>query len=314
LRRGVGILAVVVGVGIMLIPVAYSLVGRTGDAERILDRFEFLTLGSNPARYLDEAETTRAGSTELVGEAIPGLASDAGVGGDELDTRFPALETAQREVPEAHEFSVRYSKQLDDVDEKFKSVYDIPTSSLPLTATPWLFLAGGLACLVAGLVALRTRGRGPIAVIAALGAAIVVGLLAFSAPGRSADGEDVKDFASNGLTARAATAARQASTALDDLVRETDQDVLPYLASRQGISRAEVDGELGRRFEAADRFLAEWDVVGPRLARLAAAVSASVEEFESAEKMPIAFPVWLLFGAGAAMGVAGGVALLRERG
>lgn len=317
MRRKVAILAIAIGVGLMVTPIAYSMFGRTTDAEGILDRFEFLTLGDNPARYLDEAETTRAGSAELVDEAVPSFASDAGLSGSELDrlaeTTFPALATAREEIAQANDFSVRYSEQLAAVDEKFQSVYDIPVSSLPLTATPWLFLVGGLACLAAGLVALRTTGPVPIATILALGVAMLLGPLVLSAPGKSADGEAVKDFASRGLTAMAATAAQQASAALDALVKETDEEMLPYLARRQGISSARLEDELSGQFPAADQFLAEWDVIGPRLARLSDAVAESVDEFESAKKLPISFPVWLLLAAGAALSLSAGIALATGR-
>ena len=50
-----------------------------------------------------------------------------------------------------------------------------------------------------------------------------------------------------------------------------------------------------------------------RLARLADAVSESVEEFDSAKKLPIAFPVWLLIGLGLAMALAAGAGLRGAR-
>ncbi|MGI9019193.1 MAG: hypothetical protein ACR2G3_00590 [Solirubrobacterales bacterium] len=317
MRGRVAVLGIVVGVGLVIFPIAYSMVDRTADAERILDRFEFLTLGDNPARYLGEAEVTRAGSAELVDKAIPKLAADAGLSAGELDrlaaTMFPALTTAAEEIAQANEFSARYSEQLAAVDEKFQSVYDIPISAVPLTATPWLFLVGGLACLAAGLIALRTTGRGPTVAILTLGAAMLVGPLVLSGPGKSADGEDVKDFASRGLTATAATAAQQASAALDALVEETGEEIIPFLAARQGIPPAQLEGRLGSEFPAAERFLSEWAVIGPRLGQLADAVSASVDEFESAKQLPIAFPVWLLLAAGAVMIAAAGVALAPAR-
>ncbi|MDP9228842.1 MAG: hypothetical protein M3M99_07250 [Actinomycetota bacterium] len=313
MRRLTGVLAIATGLGLLLIPLAYSMFDRTADAERILDRFEFLTAGDNPQRYLDEAETTRAGSSELVGEALPGLAASAGVREGELEASFPALAAARKEVPQATEFSIRYSQQLDAVDDKFASVYDIPVSGLPLTATPWLFVLSGLACLAAGVLALRGSGAGSLFAILALGAAIVLGALGFGAIGKAADGEDVKDFASRGLTEQAATAAREASAALDAVVAETDQRTLSHLAVRQGVSEQELRRQLDAEHPAASELLAEWEGIGPRLSRLADAVSASVEEFESAKKLPIAFPVWLLLGAGLALSIAAGTALFRDR-
>jgi len=251
--RAASILAIVVGLSLIAFPLAYSLFSRTADAERILDRFEFFTLGGSPlAHYLPDAETTREGSVELVDEAIPSLVSDAGLTPVEFedfaDASLPALVVAREAVPKANEFSIRYSMQLEAVDEKFQSVYDIPIARLPLPATAWMFLLGGVACLAVGLVALRTNSRAWIAAILAFGVAIVVVLLALSAPDKAADGEDVKDFASRGLTAEAAAAAQQASAALDALVIETEGRTLPYLARREGVSVAELDQQLEEEF------------------------------------------------------------------
>jgi hypothetical protein len=313
--RAASILAVAVGVSLIVFPLASSLFGRTADAERILDRFEFFTLGGSPLeRYLPDAKTTREGSVQLVDETIPSLASDAGVTQAEVNrfaaANLPALGAAREGVPKANKFSVRYSKQLDAVDDKFQSVYDIPTSYLPLTVTAWMFLVGGVACLALGLVALRTNSRGSIAAILVFGVAIVGTLLVLSAPRKATHGEDVKDFASRGLTAKAAGAAQQASTALDALVSETQGRTLPYLARRQGISTAELRQQLPKKFPATDKFLGEWDTIGPRLSRLAAAVSDSVDEFKSVKKVPISFPVLLLFGGGIAMSLIAGIALV----
>jgi len=312
-RRSASILALFVGLALFVSPFAYSMFDRTADLERILDRFEFLTLSDNPQRYLDEAVTTRSGSTELVEDAIPGLAARSGVSERDLERRFPALARAQREIPQARAFSIRYSAQLEAVDDKFDSVYDVPATWLPVTATPWLFLIGGLAFGVAGVVGLRTTGSGAIVAIGLLGLTTVVGLLAFSAPTKAADGEDVKDFASKGLTAKAATAAQRASTALDEVVEETEERTLPYLARGQGVSKARIGQELASNYPAAGEFLADWDTIGPNLSRLADAVSASEHEFQSAKGVPIAAPVWLLLGAGAVASGAAGLTLLTDR-
>ena len=267
MNRLAAAVAIVAGVVLLVTPLATSMFGRTADAERILDRFEFLTLGDSPQRYLSEAAVTRAGSAEL-GATDPRIA-------------------------EATRFSVRYSRQLDAVDEKFRSVYDIPAPALPLTATPWLFVLGGLACLGAGLAALRGRG-GTVAVLV-LGIGMVAGPLAFGALGKAADGEDVKDFATRGLSAEAARTASEAWTALDAVIEE----------------RRAQPPEPGR--PAAARLLEEWDTIGPRLSRLAGAVGQSLDEFDSARRLPIALPVWLLLGAGAAMALAGAAALTSSR-
>jgi len=81
IRRAAALLAAVVGLGLVALPFTYSMFGRTADAERILDRFEFLALNGNPDRYLQDAVETRAGSSELVEKALPAIAPGAvGVG------------------------------------------------------------------------------------------------------------------------------------------------------------------------------------------------------------------------------------------
>jgi len=303
------VLAIAIGITLVAIPIGYSFFDRTADAERILDRFEFLTRGANPARYLAEAELTRAGSTELVEEALPALGSQADVD----ITRFRALVAARQAIPSARRFSSRYSEQLDAVDEKFASVYDIPVAGLPLTTTPWLFLAGGLAFVIAGLGTLRSTGWGPLAAIALLGAVALLAPVALGALGKSADAEDVKDFASRGLTPRAASAAQRASSTLDALVSQTRSDLLPLVARRRRMTEAQLNDEVTRRYPTAAAFLAQWPPIGPRLSRLADAVSASTREFASVKRMPIAFPVFVLLGAGLLAAGSAGTALFVER-
>ena len=149
--------------------------------------------------------------------------------------------------------------------------------------------------------------------ILGIGAAMLIGPLALGAVAKATDGEDVKDFASRGLTEEAATAAQKASGALDAVQVETGKETIPYLARTRGVPTAELDRELRHDYPAAGEFLAQWDVIGPRLSRLADAVSASVEEFRSVKVMPIAAAVWLLLAAGAAITAVAAVALWRDR-
>jgi hypothetical protein len=311
LRRSAAFIALACGLLLVATPLATSMFERTAEAERILDRFPFLTLDGNPDRYLTEAEVTREGSTELFEEAIPRLAAEAGISEAALARRHPELAALRSELPAATDFSVRYSDQLEAVKDKFGSVYDIPVAGLPLTAVPWLFLLAGLACIAAAAFVLRTEGAIPLVAMLGLGLVIALGPLVFDGLGKSADGEDVKDFAENGLTEKAATTAKTASESLDAAIAEAESGVLPELAAAQGISEEELAAEVDERFPASATLLAEWEVIGPRLARLAAAVSASVAEFESATKLPIALPVWLLVGCGVAMSIGAAVALLR---
>jgi hypothetical protein len=290
MRRAVGILAVVVGIVLVALPVVYSMWDRTSKAEQILDRFEFLTLGDNPERYLAEAQVTRDGSTELVDRVLRPDGADSA-----------ALARARTTIPAARAFSVRYSKQLDAVDGKFQSVYDIPAAGLSLTSTPWLFLAAGLLFLVAGAAVLITRGPAPLVALAVLGAVTVVVPVALGAVSKSSDAEDVKDFASRGLTTRAATAAQRASSALDALVAELRaESSLPGRAA------------LRRDYPAAAAFLEQWDTIGPRLERLADAVSASADDFAEVKKMPVRWPPLVLLAAGLLTTIGSGIALLRN--
>lgn len=313
-RRSAALLAIACGLVLTAAPLVYSMFERTDEAERILDRFTFLTVGDNPDRYLAEAEITREGSDELVEDAIPRLAADAGVGEAELARRYPHLAALQTELPAATDFSVRYSEQLEEVKDKFRSVYDIPVTGLSLTAVPWLYVLGGLACLAVGGFALAAGGKAPFVAMLAVGLVIALAPLAFGGAGKSADGEDIKRFAENGLTEKAAAAAQSASTSLDAAVAEAKLKILPEIGAAQGIPEEDLAEGMDERYPAAATFLAEWDVIGPRLSKLADAVSASVAEFESAKFLPIAFAVWLMVGSGLAMSIGAALGLLRGRG
>jgi hypothetical protein len=312
MRRIAPWLAIAAGVVLVALPVAYSMFDRTSEAEEILDRFTFLTDGDNPQRYLDEAALTRDGSEQLADEALPALASEAGVSQQELDAASPALATAQSDLPAARDFSVRYSEQLDAVKGKFGAVYDIPTPALPLTAVPYMLLAAGLLSLALGAAALRSGARGLLWALLALGIAMALGPVAMGGIGNVSDAEDVKDFAQNGLTSRAADAAQGASATLDELVAETEAATLPLIAEGSGETAAELDARLAADYPEAAEFLDEWETIGPRLSLLADSVSESVSGFESAEKLPIAFPLWILIAAGLLMAGSAGAALVRR--
>ena len=143
---------------------------------------------------------------------------------------------------------------------------------------------------------------------------MALGPVALGGIGNVSDAEDVKDFAQNGLTTRAADAAQGASTTLDELVAETESATLPLIAEASGETDAELDARLAADYPEASEFLAEWDTIGPRLSLLANSVSESVTGFESAEKLPIAFPLWILIAAGLLLAGSAGLALTRASG
>ncbi len=244
MRRIAPWLAIAAGVVLVVLPLAYSMFDRTSEAEQILDRFTFLTADENPQRYLDEAALTRDGSEQLADEAIPALAAAAGVSEAQLDAASPALATAQSDLPAARDFSIRYSEQLDAVKAKFQAVYDIPTPSLPLTVVPYMLLIAGLLSIGLGVAALRTGSRGLLWGLLALGIAMALGPVALGGIGNVSDAEDVKDFAQNGLTQRAADAAQGASATLDSLVAETESETLPLIAESSGQTPAEVEASM----------------------------------------------------------------------
>lgn len=313
MRRVAPWLAIAAGVVLAVLPLAYSMVDRTEKAETILDRFTFLTDGDNPQRYLDEAVVIREGSAQLSDEALPSLAADAGIPEDELLAESPHLERAQQDLPAAREFSVRYSEQLEAVKGKFRAVYDIPTPTLPLTAVPYLLLAAGLLAIALGAAAILIGSRGLLWALLALGVAMALGPIALGGIGNASDAEEVKDFAKNGLTTRASDAAQQATSALSNLKAETKKKTIFLIARKSGATQSQVEARLEASYPEAATFLDAQNTAVRRLSVLADAVSASVKEFDSAEKLPIAFPLWILIGAGLLLAGSAGLGLARRR-
>ena len=312
MRRIAPWLAIAAGLVLVALPLAYSMFDRTEKAETILDRFTFLTDGDNPERYLDEAVVIRNGSEQLADEALPSLAAEAGITEEALLAQSPGLERAQEDLPAAREFSVRYSAQLEAVQDKFGAVYDIPTASLPLTAVPYMLLAAGLLSVALGIAALIIGSRALLWALVALGVALALGPVALGGIGNATDAEDVRDFAKNGLTTRASGAAQQATSALSGLVAETGEQTIPAISRASGETTAQVDARLAAEYPEAAEFLDAWDTSGARLVLLADSVTESVPAFDSARKLPIAFPLWILIGAGLLMAGSAGIALTRR--
>jgi hypothetical protein len=315
MRRVVAMLAIASGLGLIVVTFAISAFLRTGDGERILDRFRVVTTPQGLAAFhADYVETTGAVG-ELVAKTYPRFTGDFGMS----DAQFKAYVTSHYSAVASGVATIQTLPDLVNPvvsgigalpDGGFEPVYDLPISALPLTSVPWLMLGLGLVLVAFGFAAWRLPGRLTTALVLASGIGMIVVPFAASLPSKVDDTARIIHVGDLGLSAEAATRSEQAAYAADAMVRQLDTNLLPAVAKRRGISTAALDQQLRTESPALSKLLRDWPAIAPRSFAFAAIIRESVAEFAEAKQFPFQAIPWLVISLGALLLLAAGAALV----
>lgn len=319
MRKVVAVAAIVIGVGMLIVPFATSLWSRTDGAEVTFDTMRPLVSEEGIALAHKNFGTVEAGGTQFLEEVKPATAKQFGVSDARLDAvlaqNYPAISKGAQAIPGYLEFVGPTIDSLDAGRDEFKAADDIPGLGLPITIVPWLFVGLGAGLLGAGALALATPRKWPVVVILALGLGAVIVPLALGIPGKARDARDIGDVARPGLSQQGADTAGEIVVVLDRMVAEADTRLIPDFAKRVGRPEPVVRAQLGRDFPAFATFLERWPSIskGPTGGPLAAKQKAVVSDFAEADETPVLELPWLVIVPGAFLALLAGVALARRR-
>src|SRR5919107_1557928 len=163
MRRWVGLPAVLAGLLLIGFTVGYRLFDRAAKAETISDRYRGLMSAEGLAELRRGFESVKAAGAELQGEAEPRLQRSL----DLDDAAFDRLVAEQ--LPGIATFDAEgivtlvepVIGQMEAARPDYERADHIPTSFLPLSSAPWLFLGTGAVLVAAGgLGLLRPGGPG----------------------------------------------------------------------------------------------------------------------------------------------------------
>jgi hypothetical protein len=195
MRKVVATIAVVCGLGLLVVPFALSLFDRAPAGERVTNRFRETMSAQGLHNLSTNFGTMGALVDQFVHETSPQLARELHMTPAEYNAyvgrQFPAVAAGVKGIPPLVAFVTPVAAQLEALHPQFAAVDSMPFLGLPLTTIPWILLAIGAALLGLGVLILRTRGRAPLILAAALGAAMLVLPLALSYPRKASDATKV---------------------------------------------------------------------------------------------------------------------------
>lgn len=316
MRRIVAVVAIVIGIGMLAVPFTTKLWDRTDGAEVTFDAMRGFVSEDGIALARQNFGTVKAGGTQFLQEVRPALAKQLGLSPAQFDRlvaqRYPDIARGAQSIPEYLQFVGPNIDALDAKRPEFEDADSLPLLGLPVSASPWLFVALGVLLVGSGAFALRTRSRVGVAAILAIGLAAVAMPLAFGIPDKARDARDVGDIARGGLSQPGADKAREIVVVLDAMVAQVKGELVPDLARRLDVPPAQVQAQLARDFPDTARFLARWESIsaGPTGASLAATQNAVVDDFAAANETPVLELPWLVIAPGALIAILAGLALV----
>jgi hypothetical protein len=313
MRRALATVAVVCGLGLLVVPFTLSLFDRAPAGERVTNRFRqtmsvqgLHSLGTNFA-------TMGALVDQFVHQTSPQLARELHMSSSDYDAfvarRFPAVAAGVNGIPPLVAFVTPVAAQLEALHPQFASVDSLPFLGLPMTTIPWILAALGTALIGLGVVIWRTAGRGPLMFAAVLGLAMLTVPLALSYPGKASDAAKVAAVGRVALSRQAATGAQTANHLIDGIVTEVKTQMIPALAARLHLSTAVLETSIATNYPAVAKGLAAWPSIKPGAVELVRRQVASVKDAAEMNGLDFRPLPWYIMGPGIALLLAGTAAL-----
>jgi hypothetical protein len=315
MRRIAAITAVVLGIGMLAVPFATDLWNRTDGAEVTFDAMRGLVSKDGIASARRDFGTVKDGGTQFLTQVRPGLARQLGLNQAQFDAlvaqRYPDIARGAQQIPGYLQFVGPTIDALDAKRPQFENADKLPLLGLPLSASPWLFVALGGLLVGTGALALVSARRWALIAMLGVGVAAVALPVAFGIPGKARDARDVGDVARGGLSQAGADKATEIVVVLDKMVAQVKGRLVPDLARRSGVPPAQVQAQLARSYPATATLLARWPSIsaGPNGAALAAKQEAVVDDFADADKTPVLELPWLVIVPGALVALLAGLGL-----
>jgi len=296
-------------------PAALSLFSRASAAEKLTDDIRPAMTDTALVQTRAEFDSGRAALGDFVDEGIPRLAADLGQTPAQfrasIDSRFPDVATGMQQLP-AMTAAVDGAINLFDQNRaKFHSADAIPTSWLPYTVGPWMFIGFGILLVALGLaLALRRGGRRTMAALAVLGLFLAIMPVAVRFPQKASDGRQLVAALRTPLSRPSADQLRVWQTTVDKMTSQLQSGLLPAVAGQLHLSPQGMDDYLRRNVPALAAGLPQLRATVTHMGTLVAKVERNVPTYDKTRRIPFRALTWLFVIPGALVWVTAAVGLL----
>jgi hypothetical protein len=313
-RRVAALAAILAGLAIAVSPFALSLAGNVNGGQRMTDRFRSTLSTQGLAQLKSSFTTTTEMGTQFLGQTLPDVQrrfhESPAAFRSEVRTRYPAIATAEREVPPVVALVKPKVPGLLGIHDDFQKVDSLPLLGLPISSVPWLLFALGAAVVVLGVVVLLKPTRSGAVLVAVTGVALIIAPFALSLPSK-ADATVRVDHAGRFVfSPKIAPAALATTERIDRLVAEVHNKFVPQTAARLHESPTKLNAQLAHSYPAVARGLAAWPSIYPGALQRARDQVASERDFANVDGIDVRAVPWAVIGPGILMLLGGAVALI----
>lgn len=296
--------------------VAYDALGRASTGQELLDDARPTVGREGLLELRQQLDQLGLVFDQTIAQVFPTLAADVGLTPAEfvrvVRRDYPAIAVMLDRVDEISGAFQKTVENLEAHQDDFEAADDLPVPGAPMIVMPWAMVGLALGLAGAGVASvLRRASRWPVLTVAVIGGALVVMLLVFQIPQKSAQAEDLLDSL-NGTEA-SAVKTREQFEVTAAFVAELSDAFLPELARARGLTAEQFVAELGPRFP---ELVAALPAVQPALDRLELDVAFREEHYADiadVQSVPLAAMGWGALGLGALVAVAAGWMLVSER-
>ena len=308
------IIAIVMGVGLIVTPIASSLFSRTKDAQRLADDVRPAMTKKALAVAETDKNTVKAAIREFNGPTFKLVAGAFGMTPRQfaayLQRRYPDVAAGSRVLPVGVAHGEAILRVLERNRTNFESADSYPVEGMSVRVGPWIFVALGVAFAVLGVIALRVPGRWPLAVLAVAGLVPVVFALAAALPSKASDTRDLSSGLKSTLSAQSANAAVFQVHTAERFVAQVNSGLLPALGRQLHMTPAQLNAFLARKSPALSRALPQFNRILAEYDPLAVALVNDRPHYVETAKLKFVTLTWILIGASAMVFLVSGVALL----
>lgn len=326
-RRVALALVLLLGVGLIVFPLADGLPEKTQGVDDVQDTFRDTMSKQGIQTSRDDLVTVEAMLAQLQTQTLPDIAQSRGVPTEALKgllaLRFPAVGKGLNEVGVIMPRFEETVSVMEQQGPNFREADQIPTADVPNTAVTYLFLVPGIILTVAGAAGLFFSFRGGRSVIptvalataVAMGAVLVIGTLVTDQIGKTKAAEKMFDGFRPTFTDASYQQKRADLNTLEAFAAEMQNDTIPFLASQAQQDVPTYTASLAARYPQVGKGLQETPRILGRFDGMVEDIGSNIESFKHADSIPTAdTPVsqvpWYLLIPGIGLIAVAGTALL----
>jgi hypothetical protein len=309
MRRIAAWFAIALGLTLIAFTFGEHLVSRSRDAQKIADHYRPLMSERGLADLGNGFNAVKAAGAELDSRAEPQLQRALGMNDAEFDTyvtrTMPGIHAFDEQSPGVVALVEPVIGQMQAARADYVQASDIPTSWLPLSSAPWLFLGIGALLIVTGTIAL-VRPQ-PLAQVALLmiGLGLVVAPLVISIPTKVDAAVRVTKLGAVGLAPETGQKAVGATKLFDGMVADVQTKLEPALA------QASPTTNFAYTYATLAGFSDTWQQsTSAKSHALSDSQVALSGTFANANRIPLRPIPWLFIIPGLVLAVLAGAALL----